>query len=196
MPEIVFIRHSISQQEPGRSAHEWVLTPKGRAACAALAARLQPVQLACIYSSDEPKAQQTAAETASILGIPWATAADLHETRRDTVPFYPRHEDFIAVIQAAMQQPEALCFGEERFADAQQRFMLAVEALCRAHPHENFALVTHGTVLALALAAWTGQDAFALWRALKMPAYARLKRPDYAMLEWCPDLSDSPGGPS
>lgn len=194
MPEIVFIRHSISQQEPGRSAHEWVLTPEGRAACVVLAARLQPVHLTRIYSSDEPKAQQTAAETALILGIPWATAADLHETRRNHAPFYARHEDFIAAIQTAMQQPDTLCFGEERFVDAQQRFTAAVEALCALHPDETIAVVTHGTVLALALAAWTGQDAFTLWRALKMPAYARLKRPDCTMLEWCPDLSASPGG--
>ena len=44
-------------------------------------------------------------------------------------------------------------------------------------------MVTHGTVLALYVAAVTGVDAIDLWRRLGLPSYVTLTRPDLTLVD-------------
>ena len=60
MSHLILIRHSISEQRPGVSTHEWSLSDEGLARCEALAMQLQPYGVKSVYSSYEPKAIQTA----------------------------------------------------------------------------------------------------------------------------------------
>jgi broad specificity phosphatase PhoE len=73
-----------------------------------------------------------------------------------------------------MRRPEVCLFGEEAFGEAQRRLAGCIAGLHAAQPGATLALVTHGTVMALYLAALTGEDPFPLWQSLAMPAYAIL----------------------
>ncbi|MGB1287108.1 MAG: histidine phosphatase family protein [Aggregatilineales bacterium] len=174
MSKIIIIRHSISQPVPGESAHTWQLTEGGHARCLLLAKHLQPYDIGRVFSSDEPKAIQTADALIAALSLSQQNTIepDLQETRRDSVPFYDSIDDFRAAIQAAMQNPDDVVFGEETFTDATARFTNAVHRLIQQHPNETLALVTHGTVMSLFIAAHSQLQCYETWRFLEMPAYA------------------------
>lgn len=178
MAYLILIRHSISQQQPGVSAHEWTLTEAGRARCTRLAAELRPYQPAVIVSSEEPKARLTAGLVAHELGLPTETEFGLHEQKRATAP-YSDAETFRASIQRLLTEPDSLVFGEETGSAARERFVHAVTHILARHPGQTVAAVTHGTVLALYLAQAAGLDPVAYWRSLGMPAYIVLTLPDY-----------------
>ena len=176
MTHLILVRHSISQPQPGISAHQWSLTPEGQARCAALAVRLRPYQIARIATSDEPKAVATAQLLAAHLEIPTALIVepDFRETRRETAPYFGSEGEFHAAIHAAMNQPTEVLFGEESFSDARRRMMIALGRLMNAHRSETLAVVTHGTIMSLLLGHVSERDSFEIWRGIGMPAFAVL----------------------
>jgi broad specificity phosphatase PhoE len=186
---LIFIRHAETVPLAGVSAHEWRLSDRGRAACGLLAERLRPCNIERMYSSDEPKAVETAALLADHLGLA-APALDpaLRETARETAPFYDSVADFHAAIARAMTEPDDLLFGEETFTDARERFAQRVTGI--AERGRAAALVTHGTILALYIAHSASLDSYALWRSLKMPAYIVLKLPDLSLVEIVPGIAE------
>lgn len=180
MTHLILIRHSISNPQADQSAHQWQLTAEGQARCIHLADAIRHYQPTRFYSSDEPKALDTAKGVMQALNIPPdGLQADVkfRETARATAPFFDRHEDFQQAIHQAMLNPDDLCFGEETFSDALKRFSRGIDELIQAHPTENVAIVSHGTILSLYIAHQTGRAVFPLWRSLDMPAYAVFSLP-------------------
>lgn len=189
MSALILIRHSNSRQIPGISAHQWTLTDEGRERCIMLAEQLRPYHLARLASSDEPKATLTAELLREALGItpPVEVALDFRETRRETAPYHAEIADFQAAIYAAMQQPDALLYGEEAFTAARQRLEAALRQFVVAHPNERLGVVTHGTVMSMLLSHITGQPAYDIWQSLEMPAYAVLS-PDLTLISLHPHV--------
>lgn len=184
MADVILIRHSISQQQPGISAHQWTLTPEGRARCIALAQQLYPYGIARIYTSAEPKARLTGELVAQFLGgLPCSIEEALHETKREHTPYFADVAQFQAAIQDAMAHAYELRFGEETFTDARERFANAVNRLVAAHPGQSIALVSHGTVMSLYLAHIAQRNVYDLWMQMGMPGYARLSLPDLELIE-------------
>lgn len=174
MPKMIFIRHSQTKLQADISSHTWTLTDVGRERCAKLAEALRPTGLARLITSEEHKAMLTAQLTAEHLGIPYQSAPNLGETKRDNVPFYPDVADFRQAIRQAMAQPDKLLFGEETFTDARVRFAQQVDSLSAQYPDDTLAIVTHGTVLALYLAHLTAQDIYPLWESFGLPMYVEV----------------------
>lgn len=184
MTHLILVRHSISQPQPGVSAHKWALTAEGSSRCAALADQLRPYHVAHIASSDEPKAYMTAQLLAAHLEVaaPLTVDPDFRETRRDSAPYFDSEGDFHAAIHAAMNAPEEVVFGDEAFASARGRFTSAIGRLLSAHQHETIAVVTHGTIMSLMLGHVAGINTFDTWRGLGMPAFAVLT-PNFDLLD-------------
>jgi broad specificity phosphatase PhoE len=84
-------------------------------------------------------------------------------------------------------------FGAETGVQAQQRFASSLHGVLARHPDSSIAVVTHGTVLALYLAALLDQDPYALWQRLGLPCYAVLTLPSLRVVEMVEavDLPDS-----
>ena len=184
LTHLILVRHSISQPEPGISAHRWTLTAEGQTRCAALAAQLRPYHITRIATSDEPKA----VATAQLLSVHLETAAplaiepDFRETRRETAPYFDSEGEFHAAVHAAMTRPDEVLFGEESFSDARRRITLALGRAMNAHHSETLAVVTHGTIMSLLLGHISETDPFEIWRGLGMPAFAVLT-PNMDLLE-------------
>lgn len=191
MHHLILIRHSITKQQLTVSSHEWTLTDEGCARCKILAEQLRPYHVERMFSSPETRARLTATLTAAELHLPAPEVLDgVEETHRATAPFTATIEAFQAAIRAAMQQPEALLFGEETFGAALRRFTRAINGLLEAYPGQTLAVVTHGTILALYLAQVSGQDTFELWQGLEMPAYVVLSLPEIKLAQFVPRLFD------
>jgi broad specificity phosphatase PhoE len=178
MSHLILIRHSISEQRPGVSTHEWSLSDEGRARCEALAVQLQPYGVKSIYSSYEPKAIQTAqAVINAINGFDSQIIDGLEETHRSTSPYYKSVGDFQAAVIAAMHRPDEVVFGEEAFEVARLRFDQTLYHLMAKHPNETVAAVSHGTVMSLWLAPLLHRPVEEVWQAMGMPAYAVIEWP-------------------
>lgn len=178
MANLILIRHSMVQPNPELNSHEWGLVEEGREACKILVEKLRPYAIRQIYSSQEAKARETGQILADALGLSCEIAPDLAETKREGLDFMANSAEFRQQVREAMRRPDEKLFGEERFADARERFLNAMERLLCQHPNETIALVSHGRVLSMVLAQFTGEDPVSIWDSLKMPAYAILSLPE------------------
>jgi 2,3-bisphosphoglycerate-dependent phosphoglycerate mutase len=178
---LILVKHSLPAIDPAKPAATWPLSDEGRRRCGPLAARLAPYQLSAVVASEEPKAAETAALVAARLGLPLETVPGLHEHLRTNVGWLgaAAFEDAVARCFA---RPDELVFGQETANQARDRFMAAIGRVLERHPAGSVAVVAHGTVISLFVAARAGLDPFALWRRLGLPAVVVLSRPDLALL--------------
>lgn len=181
MPHLLLVKHSLPDIDPGVAAHHWRLADEGRRRCTALAELLSAYHPTVVVSSTEPKAAETAAIVAANLSIPLETEADLHEHDRSNVAHLSQ-EAFQHAVARLFAQPGELVFGNETAAQAQRRFEGAIDRLLARHPGKTVAVVTHGTVISLFVAArCSGVDGYALWKQLGLPACVILALPDFAL---------------
>lgn len=182
MAKLILIKHAAPQVDPMVESSKWPLSDRGRAMCKPLAMRIAEHEPAAIVSSTEPKALETAQLVAAELGLSSSTAEGLHEHDRSNVP-HMRSGEFISMVELFFRKPEQRVLGNETAAAAASRFAGAIDGVLTAHPEENLAVVTHGTVLALLLADRAGQNAFELWRSMALPSFVVIERPDWRVIE-------------
>jgi broad specificity phosphatase PhoE len=92
-------------------------------------------------------------------------------------------EIFEAKIKRFFDEPSSLVFGRETAEQALARFSAAVTEVLDCHPTGSVAIVAHGTVIALWAARLTGDDPFAFWKRLGLPACVVFSRPDLRLVE-------------
>jgi len=168
--EIVLVRHAAPVVQAGVASEAWPLSPAGRDAGALLAERLRALAPRVVISSPEPKAHETAQIVSHALAVPLLGDDGLREHQRRTVPLMAA-SDFMRAMAEVFERPDERVFGDETARQALGRFRSAVDRIVAAHPDGNVVIVSHGTVLALFVAANTGQDGYALWRNMQMPSW-------------------------
>jgi broad specificity phosphatase PhoE len=180
--KLILIRHSQSQPDPARPASQWPLTTEGRRRCGPLADRLAAYAPGAIITSHERKAIETGSLVAARLGMPATVANELHEHQREHVGWLP-NPAFEQAVAAFFARPDELVFGEETAGQAGARFEAGVRSALEAHPSQTIALVTHGTVMTLFVAAHSGLAALPFWKSLGMPALVVMALPGLELLE-------------
>ena len=184
MRKLILVKHAQPLVQPQIPAAQWHLSEDGKRKSETLAASLRPHDPSIIITSEEPKAIETGQIVGQLLARPVEPAADLHEHDRGNVPHMPSRE-FLSFMALFFQRPEELVLGEETAAAAHARFSAAVDAALSKHADGNIVIVTHGTVLALYIAAITKELAFPLWRKMQLPSYAVLSLPDRKVIGVC-----------
>lgn len=185
MAYLILIRHSICQQQPNVSTHEWALSSEGLVLCETLAAQIRPYNVKFVFSSREPKAIQTAKEIVKAFnGFDSQIIDGLEETHRTTAPYYKNVGDFQAAVIAGMQRLDDVVFGEEAFAAARWRLDQTLHDVMEKHPDEAVAVVSHGTVMALWLASLLHRPVQDIWQAMGMPAYAVIEWPEKRIIHF------------
>jgi broad specificity phosphatase PhoE len=96
--------------------------------------------------------------------------------------------DFDAKLKEFFARPDVLVIGEETASQALLRFTRAVTGIIQRPVTGDIFVFTHATVMTLFVAACTGQDAFAFWQTLGMPAFAVLTLPDLIVEETVADV--------
>ena len=86
MRKLLLIKHAKPLVDPAKSSELWRLSDAGREQAKKLGDELAQHQPAIVISSDEPKAQETAAIIAEQLKIPTESAGGLQEHDRRNVP--------------------------------------------------------------------------------------------------------------
>jgi broad specificity phosphatase PhoE len=170
---LILVKHSVPEIVEGRPANRWKLSQQGQVRAQQLAEHLESFVPEVIFSSDEPKAQETAAILANRLGQELHLVPDLHEHDRSNVPFLP-HDAFQGSIRDFFQKPDELVFGRETANQAYTRFYRAIHSLLNEHQNKTIVLVTHGTVISLFVSRLTGSSDFELWSKLGMPSFVAI----------------------
>ena len=146
-----FITHPDVVVDPAVPVPDWPLSERGRTRMRAVLRQPWAADLRALFCSAERKAIDGAAILAEALGLPVAEIAGLGENDRSSTGYLPKLE-FEAVADAFFARPQDSVRGWERAADAQARIVAAVEeALRRAPPDGDIAIVSHGAVGALHL---------------------------------------------
>lgn len=178
---LLLVKHSLPEPIRGLDAIRWHLSAEGRARCAALADRIGPHAPAALFTSNEPKARETALRLGQALGLPAQSAPNLHEHDRTGVPWLGQDE-FESSIRAFFTNPDESVFGRATARQATARFV-AAEAILARHQTGTVAVVAHGTVISLYFAAKTGIDPFPLWQRLGLPSLVVLELADNHVVE-------------
>ena len=176
MSTLVLVRHSKPEIEPDRPASAWKLSEVGRRRSGLLAAGLRDFSPAAVWSSEEPKAVETAEIVAAALGVPARTADGLEEHHRDGVPYFDTEAEFEAAVEQLFEKPGELVLGAETAEQALARFSAAIDRVVDAD--QDNIVVTHGTVMTLYVASVAGVEPKRLWRRLDTPSFVVLDLPD------------------
>jgi broad specificity phosphatase PhoE len=181
MRRLLLIRHAQTRPVAGVRPAEFTLTEEGRRRCKSFAQELAPWNPSVILTSEEPKARETGEIIGRMLELPVETVPGLEEHHRGAVATLGSQADFEAAVARIFEEPDRVVYGEESGSEALRRFSKAVGKVLVAHPVGNVAVVTHGTVMALFVAAHNAVDGKVFWRGLKMPDLAVLQVPGFAL---------------
>jgi len=175
MPNLILIKHAMPEIIPSVSSKEWVLSEAGIASCGTLADSLSGYELQQLFSSREIKAVQTAEIIAEQLGLVNTPVDDLHENDRSGFPFFENPEDWKQQFREFFAHPKQRIIGNESAEEALARFEKAVRNLIREHVDESLAIVAHGTVITLLVAAHNDIEPFEYWASLELPSFVVLE---------------------
>jgi broad specificity phosphatase PhoE len=186
---LVLVKHAQPVLAAGVPPKDWRLSEEGERQSTQLArhlARFAPLRL---IASQEPKALTTARLAAATLAVDVAIATGLEEFDRPALPIVPRAEHE-RVNAAIFRNPSARVLGRESARDALGRFSEAMAAELGRTAARTLVAVTHGTVIALFVAAHNPVDPFDLWARLACPSYVVLDLPSFALGEVVSPLPD------
>lgn len=172
---LILVRHSISAVDISRPPAEWPLSEAGLRAVGALADTLGDRDISAIFSSEEPKAAETAGQLARLLECDWSTAPGLHEHERERMDWHGE-EAWYALLREFFNNPDDVVFGLESARRALDRFSEAADCVLQEVDGDPgpVAIVSHGTVISLFVARQLGIDPYSIWRKLNMPDYVEL----------------------
>lgn len=170
---LILVKHSSPKIIEDVPAREWKLSDEGRDRAQKLVEKLKKYRLNEIFSSDEPKAQQTAEIISGALGLENYVMAGLHEQVREGVLF-SSYEEFQKKVESVFEQPDELVFGNETANQALDRFRKSVDLVLGSSNAETVLIVAHGTVISLYVSWLTGINGYSIWQKLGLPSFVVL----------------------
>lgn len=179
MNTLVLIKHAMPAIDEGLPASAWHLSEEGRDKCEALSRYLSTYFPAKIFSSEEPKAFETAQlSTSNYSSNQIITDWRLNEHFRETYKFQDQSK-FKSHVQGFFEFPDKLIFGEETADHAYTRFSEVIdEIIMNRNPAYNSLVFSHGTVISLWVSRTMRIAPFPLWKKLTLPSIIAVK-PDY-----------------
>lgn len=171
---VILVKHSSPEIVENIPARRWNLSDEGKIRARKLADKLVKYHPDVIFSSDEPKAQQTAEIIGGELELVNHVEANLHEQDRSQVPFSSSNQEFQKKVRKVFEQPDELIFGSETANQALARFRTSVDSIISSSNAETFLIIAHGTVISL-FASWlTGKNGYSIWQELGLPSFVVL----------------------
>lgn len=164
MGRVILVRHAMPEVVRGVANRLWRLSESSREDCVLMAHHLGlPSGGTPVYSSDEPKAEETAAVLALRLGRETVVDARFGEVDRPTTWDGDYCEMAAAYVGGEPQD------GWEAHEAVRRRFTAGVSVALERANGADIIIVNHGMALTLYLATVVNIDAVAFWRALAFP---------------------------
>jgi probable phosphoglycerate mutase len=163
MTKLYLIRHAEAEGNLYRRIHgqyDSIITENGYRQIEALAKRFEPIHIDAVYSSDLFRTMKTAKALYETKNLPLRTRRDLRELSLGIWEDKPWGEvDFREHDQMSLfcqSSPTWQVEGGENFESLRNRVSAAILDIARKHPHEAVAVVSHGTAIRYARAAFLG----------------------------------------
>lgn len=175
MALLLLIRHGLTDAT-GRRLTGWTpgvhLSDRGREQSERLVERLSGVPIRALYSSPLERCLETAAPISATRGIEIDVRDDLGEVRYGDWTGRPLAQLARTKLWRAVQQvPSRVRFpGGESLLEVQERAVREAERILTAHPRGTAALFSHGDVIRLLLAHFTGVHPDLFQRLIVEPA--------------------------
>lgn len=175
LSKLILIKHSMPTISSELPSNEWTLSEEGTNKANLFASNLEKYNFRKIFSSDEPKAIETARIFGEILNKEVEIIKGIHEHERNSNRvIYPK-EQWEGLMRSFFESPNELIFGNETATEAKNRFRTSILKLVSAHPtDEDIVVVTHGTVMTLFISEYNEIDIFNVWNSFGLPSYAEL----------------------
>ncbi len=175
MALLLLIRHGLTDAT-GRRLTGWTpgvhLSDRGREQSERLVERLSGVPIRALYSSPLERCLETAGPISATRGIEIDVRDDLGEVRYGDWTGRPLAQLARTKLWRAVQQvPSRVRFpGGESLLEVQERAVREAERILTAHPRGTAALFSHGDVIRLLLAHFTGVHPDLFQRLIVEPA--------------------------
>lgn len=153
---IRYLSHPQVQIVPKQDVRHWSLNALGAQRVERLARSQALLGTACVISSDEVKAKETATPLADALGSDLVIREKMHENDRSATGFLPP-EEFEQVADQFFAQPGRSVRGWEMAEAAQRRIVGEVMACLATYPAGDLLFVGHGAVGTLLYCYLAGQ---------------------------------------
>jgi len=178
----VLVKHALPVLDGTLPARAWKLGEEGVAQARHLSTELEGFTPLRLVSSPEPKARATAEIVATDLGVEVKVVGGLREIDRPVLPIMSAAEH-IAYNRPLFERRDEPVVGDESAAQARRRFERAVRSELEVTTAPTVVAITHGTVIALFVAAWNEVDAFALWHNLDCAGHVVLEVPSMEIIQ-------------
>lgn len=189
MRKLILVKHSVPILNGEVPSNEWVLSEVGKNNCKKLSKMLAKYETNYIFSSNEPKAIETAKLVAGILNKDVKIELGLHEHERTNEKLLSS-ELFISKMKEFFTKQDELIFGEETAIQAQKRFFNAVKEITNKYQEENIIIVTHGTVITLFISMFNKINSYEVWSSLELPSYVELSIPNFKIEKLVKNMED------
>lgn len=163
MTKLYLIRHAEAEGNLYRRIHghyDSIITENGYRQIEALENRFEPIQIDAVYSSDLFRTMKTAKALYEPKKIPFQTRKDLRELSLGIWEDRPWGEvdlrDHDKMRQFCQSSPSWQVEGAETFENLRNRVSTAMLDIARKHPEQTVAIVSHGTAIRYARAAFLG----------------------------------------
>jgi broad specificity phosphatase PhoE len=177
--KLILIKHALPIFEPSKAARYWVLGSEGKAQSKLLVKRIKHYFPFSLFSSNEPKAIQTAEIISGEFDIKFQTLEGLREINRPVLPLLSE-EEFIKLNREIFKNPDEPVIGNESAKKALSRFDTAIDENVEEDlKKRNVVIISHGTVISLFVEKYNSIDAFQLWKNLSCCSFVELEYPGY-----------------
>ena len=179
---LVLVKHALPVLDMSRPPRDWQLSAEGELQSKQLAGRLRAFAPLRLVTSAEPKALSTGRVIAAELGVQVKAVDGVQEFDRPASPWQSkadRERDNAAIFD----DPAQRVLGAESGHDALDRFSTAIGAELDRTAEQSLVVITHGTVIALFVAAHNPVNAFELWRDLECGSFVVLDGRSFSLRE-------------
>ena len=182
MTTLVLVKHALPVFEMSWPPREWQLSAEGALQSKQLAGRLRAFVPLRLVTSTEPKASSTGQVIAAELGLQVSAVDGVQEFDRPASPWRSK-ADRERENAAIFDDPAQRVLGAESGRDALDRFSAAIRAELDRTAEQSLVVITHGTVIALFVAAHNPVNAFELWRDLDCASFVVLDGRSFSLRE-------------
>lgn len=176
MTQLYLIRHALTDWVNNGQLAGWTpgihLNEEGRKQAASLVQRLEPIPLAAIYSSPLERAIETAQAIAGPRDLPVQIRDGIGEVRYGdwtarSLEELKKLEEWLSV----QVYPSGTRFpGGETLREVQARAVAEIDAICRRHPKDAIAVVSHADIIKAIVAHYLGLHLDLFQRIVISPA--------------------------